>query len=158
MQNGFFHFFLKRFPVKSWCSNSEMPQSRPSSFSTDGSQYVLGGGAWRRGGVLVPLLDFHQCLDSISSARRLSFFRVSYPTTRSTDVGREERMRADSPLVTIPAPSSASSCLNVSMMDDRPSTFRRQEKSLWLGAPSLHRERLLRWKVLCTFADGAEEN
>lgn len=77
---------------------------------------------------LLPLtsLAFHQCLDSIKSARRLSLFRVSYPTTMSTDVGREEMMRADSPLVSPRTPSSASSCLNVSITDDRPSTFNRQ--------------------------------
>lgn len=70
---------------------------------------------------------FHQCLDSIKSARRLSLFRLSYPTTMSNDVGSEEMMRADSPLVIAQAPSSARSCLNVSMTDDRPSTFNRQE-------------------------------
>lgn len=69
---------------------------------------------------------FHQCLVSIKSARRLSLFRVSYPTTMSTDVGREEMMRADSPLVIPQTPSSTSSCLNVSITEDRPSTWKRQ--------------------------------
>lgn len=69
---------------------------------------------------------FHQCLVSIKSARRLSLFRVSYPTTMSTDVGREEIMRADSPLVIPQTPSSTSSCLNVSITEDRPSTWNRQ--------------------------------
>lgn len=65
---------------------------------------------------------FHQCLVSTSSARRLSLFRVSYPTTMSNEVGVEEMMRADRPLVIPQTPSSASSCLKVSMTDDRPST------------------------------------
>lgn len=73
-----------------------------------------------------PSLAIHQCLVSIKSARRLSLFRVSYPTTMSTDVGREEMMRADSPLVIPQTPSSASSCLKVSMTDERPSTFNRK--------------------------------
>lgn len=70
-------------------------------------------------------LQFHQCLDSIKSARRLSLFSVSYPTTISTDVGREEMMRADRPLVIPQAPSSTSSCLKVLITDDRPSTYNR---------------------------------
>lgn len=70
-------------------------------------------------------LQFHQCLDSLKSARRLSLFSVSYPTTISTDVGREEMMRADRPLVIPQAPSSSSSCLKVLITDDRPSTYNR---------------------------------
>lgn len=75
---------------------------------------------------------FHQCLDSIKSPRRLSLFRVSYPTTMTTEVGREEIMRADSPLVIPQKPSSTSSCLNASIADDRPSTLKRQSDKSFL--------------------------
>ncbi len=65
---------------------------------------------------------FHQCLLFTSSGRRLSLFSVSYPMTIMTDVGREEMMRADRPLLRPHMPSSARSCLNVSVTDERPST------------------------------------
>lgn len=93
------------------------------------------GCVWKAAGSLGParhsggearyqaLLVHHQRLDSTRSARRLSLFRVSYPTTMRTDVGREEMMRADKPLVIAQTPSSASSCLNVSLTDERPSTW-----------------------------------
>lgn len=68
---------------------------------------------------------FHQCLLSTSSGRRLSLFSVSYPMTIMTDVGMEEMMRADRPLVRPHVPSSARSCLKVSITDERPSTCTR---------------------------------
>lgn len=88
----------------------------------------------------VPPVCYHQCLDSIRSARRLSLFRVSYPTTMSTDVGVEEMTRADSPLVSPYAPSSTSSCLNVPITDVRPSTLNRQDTSPLLSANKTYRE------------------
>lgn len=87
-----------------------------------------------------PPVCYHQCLDSIRSARRLSLFRVSYPTTMSTDVGMEEMTRADSPLVSPYAPSSTSSCLNVPITDVCPSTLNRQDTSPLLSANKTYRE------------------
>ncbi len=72
---------------------------------------------------------FHQCLLSTSSGRRLSLFSVSYPMTIMTDVGMEEMMRADRPLVRPHVPSSARSCLKVSITDERPSTCKHTHKA-----------------------------
>lgn len=82
----------------------------------------------------------YQCLESTSSGRRLSFFRVSYPTTMTMVEGVAEMMRAERPLVRPQGPSSAMSCLKVRMMELLPSTCK--------GRTNIHRAARLHAELL----------